>query len=463
MSVVVIGVNNRSMPIDTFEKLTIAEADLGKALHDLHSRPHILEAVLLSTCNRTEVYVYAERFHGAYGDVRDFLADISHLPPEAFSDHLYTHYEPDNLYSFYEADAARHLFEVASGVDSAVLGETEILRQVKQAWEFARTESCTGTALNNLFRQSFEVGKRVRTETGIARHITSISQAAVALAAEELGALDGKRMLIVGAGDMGEGSAVAAAAAGVSDVVIANRTWENAVEVADRIGATALTLDDLGSTMVDVDVVVTGTGATSLLVEQADLETVMVERDGRSLLIIDIAMPRDVDPSAGDIDGLTLLDMDALQAFADTGRRERRGELASVNTIVEAELSKYVGRSTVREVEPLVAALWAQAEDARQGEFDRFARRLERLDADQLDLVEALTKGLLGKLLRTPTIRVKDAAGTAKGDRLADALRELYDLASDQNTATDPNTASDPSTASDAADPGSVRPDSPNA
>lgn len=430
MSVVVIGVNNRNMPLDVFEQLTIAPADLQKALHDLHSRSHILEAVVLSTCNRTEVYVYAERFHGAYGDVRDFLADISHLPPEAFSDHLYTHYEPDNLYSFYEADAARHLFDVASGVDSAVLGETEILRQVKQAWEFARSEGCTGTSLNNLFRQSFEVGKRVRTETGIARHITSISQAAIALAAKELGALDGKRVLIVGAGDMGEGSAVAAAAAGVSDVLIANRTWENAVEVADRIGATALTLDDLGTTMVDVDVVVTGTGATSLLVEQADLETVMAQRDGRPLLIIDIAMPRDVDPSAADIEGLTLLDMDALQEFADIGRRERRGELASVNTIVEAELSRYVGRTTVREVEPLVAALWAQAEDARRGEFDRFANRLERLDDDQVELVEAITKGLMGKLLRAPTIRLKDAAGTAKGDRLADALRELHDLAS---------------------------------
>lgn len=431
MSVVVIGVNHRNMPLDVFEKLTIAPADLQKALHDLHARPHILEAVLLSTCNRTEVYVYAERFHGAYGDVRDFLADISHLPPEAFSDHLYTHYEPDNLYSFYEADAARHLFEVSSGVDSAILGETEILRQVKQAWEFAHAEGCTGTALNGLFQQSFEVGKRVRTETGIARHITSISQAAIALAAQKLGPLDGKRVLIVGAGDMGEGSAVAAAAAGVSDVVIANRTWENAVEVADRIGATALTLDDLAHTMVDVDVVVTGTGATSLLVEQADLETVMVQRNGRPLLIIDIAMPRDVDPSAGDIDGLTLLDMDALQAFADVGRRERRGELVNVNTIVEAELSKYVGRTTVREVEPLVAALWAQAEDARQGEFERFATRLERFDPEQIEIVEAITKGLLGKLLRSPTIRVKDAAGTAKGDRLADALRELHDLQAD--------------------------------
>lgn len=431
MSILVIGVNHRSGPLSVLERVTIAPDEVAKAVDGLASLDNVREVVVLSTCNRTEVYVYAERFHGAYGDVREFLSDISHLPPEAFSDHLYTHYEPDHLYSHFEADAARHLFEVASGVDSAVLGETEILRQVKDAWEFAHAEGCTGTALNGLFQQSFEVGKRVRTDTGISRHITSISQAAIALAAQRLGSLDGKRVLIVGAGDMGEGSAVAAAAAGVSEVLIANRTWDNAVAVADRIGATALGLDALATTMIDVDVVVTGTGATSLLVEHTDLQTAMDARAGRPLLVIDIAMPRDVDPAAADIEGITLLDMDGLQEFADIGRRERRSELANVRTIVDEELEKYVGRTNVREVEPLVAALWAQAEDIRRGEFGRFGSRLERLDDDQLELVEALTKGILGKMLRTPTVRLKDGAGTARGDRLADALRELYDLLPD--------------------------------
>ncbi|MEE9416508.1 MAG: glutamyl-tRNA reductase [Acidimicrobiales bacterium] len=428
MSVVVIGVNNRTLPLDVFEQLTIAAADQPKALHDLMSRQNVLEAVVLSTCNRTEVCVYTERFHGAYGDVRDFLADTSHLPPEAFSDHLYTHYEPDNLYSHYEANAARHLFEVASGVDSAVLGETEILRQIKDAWELAHSEQATGSALNGLFQHAFEVGKRARTDTGISRHITSVAQAAIAMAAERLGSLDGKRVLIVGAGDMGEGSAVAAAAAGVSEVLIANRTWGNATEVAERIGAKPLRLSDLADTLVGVDVMVTGTGATSVIVEHTDLDAAMAARGGRPLLVIDIAMPRDVDPAAAEIDGLTLLDMDDLQEFANVGRRERQNELSSVQGIIDDELQKYVGRTTVREVEPLIAALWSQADKARRGEFDRFRTRLDRLDAEQLELVEAITKGLLGKILRSPTVRLKEAAGTAKGDRLAEALRELHDL-----------------------------------
>ncbi len=422
------GVNNASLSLEVFEKLTIAPADQQKALHDLHSRQHILEAVLLSTCNRTEIYVYAERFHGAYGDVRNFLSDISGLAPESFSDHLYTHYEPDNLYSHFEADAARHLFDVASGIDSAVLGETEILRQVKDAWEFAHNEGTTGAALNGLFQNAFEVGKRVRTDTSISRHIASVSQAAIAMAAERQGSLESSRMLIVGAGDMGEGSAVAAAAAGVSEVMIANRTWANATEVAERVGGIALGLEDLVGALGEADIVVTGTGASELILEQTDLASAMAERAGRPLLIIDIAMPRDVDPAAASIDGVTLLDMNDLRAFAEVGRKERRNELKNVRVIIDEELSKYVGRTNQREVEPLITALWAQAEDARQGEFARFGARLDRLDEEQLELVEALTKGLLGKLLRNPTVRMKDAAGTAKGDRLADALTELYDL-----------------------------------
>ncbi|MDQ3145666.1 MAG: glutamyl-tRNA reductase, partial [Actinomycetota bacterium] len=196
MSVIVLGLHHRSAPLELLEQLTVSSDHLAKSLHDLTSREHVTEAVVLSTCNRVEVYVQAERFHGAVADVRNFLAESAFLPPEAFSDHLYT---------YHDAGAAAHLFTVAAGLDSVILGESEILGQVRTAWERAAAEDATGPVLNALFRHAVEVGKRVRTETRIARSITSVSQAAVRLAGDRLGSLEGRRVLVLGAGDIGTG------------------------------------------------------------------------------------------------------------------------------------------------------------------------------------------------------------------------------------------------------------------
>ena len=246
---------------------------------------------MLSTCNRTEVYAVAERFHGAYQDIRDFLAEVAFLAPEDFSDHLYVHYD---------APAVAHLFAVASGLDSAVLGESEILGQVKIAWERARHEGAAGPALNLLFRHALEAGKRARTDTGIARNITSVSQAAVAHGAERLGGLDGRRVLVLGAGEMGEAMALGLAKAGVADLALANRTWERAVELADRIGGRAVRLLDVPAALADVDVLLVvhrrGRAAARGRRHRA---TSSPHASGRPLLIVDIAVPRDVDPAVG--------------------------------------------------------------------------------------------------------------------------------------------------------------------
>ena len=227
MSVVVIGLNHRTVPLDLLERMTIDDSRLGKALHEVASREHVSEAVVLSTCNRTEIYVVAEKFHGAYADVRDFLSEMAYLAPEEFSDHLYVSYDEE---------AAAHLFAVTSGLDSAVIGEAEILGQVRHAWNRAQEEGTVGTSLNLMFRHALEVGKRARTETGISRHIASVSTAAVAMAAQRLGSLEGRSILVLGAGDMGEGMVRSLVGAGVVDVRIANRTWDRAVELADRPG-----------------------------------------------------------------------------------------------------------------------------------------------------------------------------------------------------------------------------------
>jgi glutamyl-tRNA reductase len=410
--------NHRTVPLDLLERVTVTDARLPKALDDLCSRDHVTEAVVLSTCNRTEVYAVVERFHAAYQDIRNFLSELAFLPPEAFSDHLYAHYD---------GEAAAHLFRVAAGLDSAVLGESEILGQVKVAWERAKDEDAAGSSLNMLFRHALEVGKRARTETGIARKVTSVSQAAVAMATERLGPLVGRRILVLGAGDMGEGMVAALSGSGAgSEVLVANRTWTKAEELADKVGGRAVHLDDLPTALAGVDLLLTSTGATSIMLELGDLAPVMQDRPERPLLIVDIAVPRDVDPAVADVPGVTLLDMDDLRAFAEAGVRERRREVAAVDEIVGEELDRYLTISTAREVAPLVTAVRDRAEDLRLAELERHRRKLADLEPNEQEAVEALTRAIIAKLLHDPTVTLKDAAGTPRGERLADALRELF-------------------------------------
>ena len=419
MSVVVIGLNHRTANLELLERTTVDAARLPKVLHDLCARQHLSEAVVLSTCNRTEVYVIAERFHGGYEDVRDFFSELSFLAPEELGDHLYVHYD----------DAAvRHLFSVAAGLDSAVLGEGEILGQVADAWSMAREEGSAGSSLNLLFRLALEAGKRVRTDTGISRGTTSVAQAAVAMAADRLGSLEGRRVLLLGAGEMGEGMALALAAAGTGEVVVANRTAAHAEALAARVGGRAAPLFDLPAELAGADLLLTSTGATSIMVEHADLETVMASRPERPLLVVDIAVPRDVDPSAAQLDGVTLLDMDDLRGFVEVGLAGRQRAASQARLILDEEIERYRDATSAREVAPLVAAMRDRAEQVRKAELERFAGRLEQLSERERETVEALTKGIVAKLLHEPTIRLKDAAGTAKADRLTDTLRDLFDL-----------------------------------
>lgn len=425
MSVVVVGLNHRTVPLDLLERMTVSDAHLPKALGDLCSRDEIGEAVLLSTCNRTEVYAVVERFHPAYQDIRNFLSEMAYLPPEAFSDHLYTHYDDE---------AVNHLFSVAAGLDSAVLGESEILGQVKSAWELAQSEQAAGPSLNMLFRHALEVGKRARTETAIARHITSVAQAAVAMATDRLGSLAGTRILVLGAGDMARGMVASLATLAEShdadppELLVANRTWAKAEELAASVGGRAVHVDDVPTILADVDLLLTSTGASSIMFEEADLAPAIGGRGERPLLIVDIAVPRDIDPAVGELDGVTLLDMDDLRVFAEAGLRQRRGEVSAVDRIVHDELDRYLSISTAREVAPLVAGMRDRAEDIRLAELERFRGKLDGLGDREREAVEALTKGILAKLLHDPTVRLKDAAGTPRGERLAESLRTLFDL-----------------------------------
>lgn len=417
---IVVGLNHRTVPLEVLERMTVDDSRLPKALHDLRSRDDIVDAVIVSTCNRTEIYVVANRYHAAVGDVRDFLRQLGNTPVEDFADHIY---------ELHDDAAVRHLFRVAAGLDSAIVGEFEVLGQVREAWEKARDEDAAGPVLSALFRHAVEVGRRVRAETGIARGTTSVSQAAVQMATDRLGSLQGRTILVLGAGDMGEGMAVAlAGSAQAGEVLVVNRTWSKAVALANRVGGRAVQLGGLAAALEGADVLLTSTGSPSVLLEAADLEPVMADRPDRPLLIVDVAVPRDVDQAVGDLEGVTLLDMDDLRAFADAGLEGRRQEMAKVEDIVTDEVERHLATVTARRAAPLVVELRERAEAIRQAELERYRARLSHLADADLDAVDALTKGLLAKLLHEPTVRVKEESGSPRGDVLAEALRTLFDL-----------------------------------
>jgi glutamyl-tRNA reductase len=419
MSIVVLGVNHKSAPLDVIERVTISDESLPKSLHGLVSRDHVRETVVLSTCNRTEVYVVAEKFHGAFADVSDFFCEISGLTVEELQPHFYSQHD----------DAAvSHLFEVASGLDSAVLGETEILGQVRDAWEKARSESTSRTSLNLLFRHALEVGKRARTETSISKSTASVSHAAVEMATDILGTISGRKVLVIGAGDMGAGIARALANAGSQSVTVMNRSRERAEQLAQSVGAVVSHIDDLQNAIREADVVLTCTGAGDAIISVEDVRRARGENHNSPLLIVDIAVPRDVEHEVGELPGVTLRDLHDLRDWAQAGIEARQQEAEEVRRIVGEEVERFGQEVKARQAAPLVAELHERAETIRRSEIERYASRLSGLTPEQREAVEALSKAVVAKLLHSPSMQLKHSAGTPQGERIAAALRDLFDI-----------------------------------
>jgi len=419
VSIVVFGVNHRTGPLALLERVTIADDAIAKTVHGLMSRPNLREVVVLSTCNRTEVYAVAEKFHGAYGDLRDFFCDLGGFSADELIPHVYSQHD----------DAAiSHLFEVASGLDSAVLGESEILGQVRIAWERSQREGGALSTLNLLFRHAIETGKRARTETSIGRHTASVSHAAVDMARESLGAIDGMTVLVVGAGDMGEGVTVALADSGVGQVLVTNRTIAKAQALADRVSGSVTEFYRLAESLCEADVVVTRTGAGSTVIDADMVKNAMLQRPDRPLFIVDIAVPRDVDSDVANIDGVTLLDLDNLRDWAARGQAQRATEALAVRDIIVQEIERFNMETTARQAAPLVAQLHERAEAVRAAEIDRQSKKLSLLTPEQQDAVDAVTKGIVAKLLHDMSVRLKDDAGTPRGERNSAAVRDLFDL-----------------------------------
>jgi glutamyl-tRNA reductase len=415
MSIVVVGANHRTAPLAVLERLAIAPDDVAKVVAGLARRDTIREVAVLSTCGRTEIYVVAERFHGAYADITEFLAGLSGMSLAELHPHLL---------ALHDDAAATHLFDVAAGLDSMVLGESEILGQVRTAWHTAAESGGVGTTLDLLFRHALRAGKRARSETAIGRGTTSISHAAVELASERLGSLAGRRVLVVGAGDMGAGVATSLRKRGVADISVANRSPDRGRAVAAKVGGRLVGLDQLGDALSGSDVLITCAAGSEALITE---ELLGGRPDGR-LLIVDIALPRNVDRAVANLSGVCVLDLDDVSAWAQRGREARAAEAARVRDIVADELERFLLDSTARQAAPLVARLHDRAEAIRRREVERFASRLDKLAAEDRETVAALTRAIVAKLLHEPSVRLRHEAGTPRGERNAAAVSDLFDL-----------------------------------
>jgi glutamyl-tRNA reductase len=427
VSVVVVGIEQGKAPLDLLEQVSVTDDALPKALATLRDRSNLSEAVIVSTCLRTEIYAVVERFHDGVAEIQDFLASIGDTTVASLTDHLVIRFDDD---------VADHLFTVAAGLDSAVIGESEVLGQVRRAWEKAQRDRASGPVLGALFRHAVETGKRVRSETAIARGITSLSYGAVALAADRRsGTLSGARVLVVGSGEMGEGVARAIDSHDVASLVVANRSAGRALEVVaglpDELRAHSRTtgLSGLEDEIVAADVVFTTVGAPHPIIEHPMVESAVARRaPAPPLLIIDLGVPRNVEPSVAAVADVTLLDIESLRAAVADALSGRQGEMAQARTIVGDEVERYRAASRARGAAPVISALRSQAEQARLAELERQRSKRSDLTDQQWDQVDAVTRSMVAKLMHRPTVALKDAAGTPRGERLVEALRTLFDL-----------------------------------
>jgi len=423
VSVVVIGLQHKQAPLSLLEAVALGDADLHKVLTDLSHRRNLQEMVVLSTCLRTEVYAVVDRFHDAVAEVYEVLSDQSGVSVEELAAHATVRFDDD---------VTSHLFSVAAGLESTVLGESEVIGQVRRAFEQAKEQGVCGPVLSALFQHALQTGKRVRTETGITRGTTSFAHAAVTVARGEGGdGLRDKRVVVVGAGGMGVGVSRALcdipSGAAPRSIVVVNRSLARAQDLVREAGESAKlragSLEGVHSELAEADVVLTAVAAESHVLTAAHFSGV-----AHPTLVIDLGVPRNVDPIVGTLAPVTLLDMDALSASVSRALGEREEESVAARSIISDEVDRFRTASRQRGAAPVIAALRARLESLREAELERHRAQLADLSEAEWEQVDAATRAVMAKLLHEPTMLLKETAGTPRGERLVEALRILFDL-----------------------------------
>ena len=417
MSVLVVGISHRTAPVALLERVTVGVADTESVLAELRASLPVGEAVMLATCNRVEIYTDSEAFHAGVDAVSDLLARQSGIPLEELSKHLYVHWE---------AQAVLHLFQVASGLDSMVVGESQVLGQLRRAYGEAHDGGAAGRVLHELFQQALKVGKRAHSETGIDAAGQSLVSVGLEQATQVLGPLTGRDVLVVGAGSMGALAGATLRRAGVGHIVVANRTVANAEHLALALEGSGIGLDGLEEALAKADVVVTSTGATGVVMGLDLVSRAVAARGGRPLALLDLALPRDVDPAVRDLPAVTLVDLESLQQVLEGSQASADVEAARL--IVTEEVGRFLAWQLAVKVAPTVTALRSKADEVVQAELTRLTGRVPDLsDRDRAEVEQAVRR-VVKALLHTPTMRVKELAKGPDGLAYADALRELFGL-----------------------------------
>jgi glutamyl-tRNA reductase len=421
MSVLLFGVSHRSAPVSVLEQLSTDESDQAKIVDQVLQSSLVTEAMVLSTCNRVEVYAVVEAFHGGLSVIGQVLSEHSGMSLNDLTKYAYVRY----------AEAAvEHLFAVASGLDSAVIGEQQVLGQVRRAYAAAEANHTVGRTLHELSQRALSVGKRVHAETGIDAAGASVVSVALGMAETKLGGLAGRSAVVVGAGSMGSLSAKHLARAGVERIHVVNRTLPRAKRLAHNIRelgvtADAFPLDHLPPVLTDADVVVCCTGAVRPVVSLADVHHALARRE-HQLVMCDLGMPRDIDPAVAGLPGVFVVDMDRIQR--EPSARAAASDAEAARKIVAAEVANYLAGQRMAEVTPTVTALRQRAADVVEAELLRLDNRLPELDTAHRDEVAKTVRRVVDKLLHAPTVRVKQLASAPGGDSYAEALRELFEL-----------------------------------
>jgi glutamyl-tRNA reductase len=417
MKIAVVGLNHKTADVELREKLAFNGPKLEEGLRKIKEIPSIRETVIISTCNRVEIYLHVQDVEKAYAAIKDFFVEYFEIRRDSLDTALYLHKD---------MAAVKHIFRVASSLDSMVVGEPQILGQLKDAFDFALEKKATGVLLNRLLKKSISVAKRVRTETRIAENAVSISFAAVELAKKIFTDLAGKSFMLLGAGEMAELAARHMMNNGVQDIIVANRTYERGCELSREFNGRAIRFEDFPVELVHTDIVICSTGASTFVLRKEHMQKVMKERKQKPVFIIDISVPRNVDPGINDMDNVYLYDVDDLQGVVDSNISERQKEAAKAEAIVEDEIETFRKWMLTLNSVPTVIALRERAEAIRKDELERFFNRFPSLGEKERKAIEGMAGAIINKLIHAPTVALKNDAEDK--DMLIALIKRLYDL-----------------------------------
>jgi glutamyl-tRNA reductase len=419
MNIIVVGLSHKTAPLEIRETVAFATARIEQPLREVVTLPEIAEAIILSTCNRVEIYAATSDIAGGIARIKRFLADYHQIPFDKLEPHLY---------GYHGETAIRHVFRVAASLDSLVMGEPQILGQVKSAYGYAAEYKTSGIILNRFLHKAFSVAKRVRTETRIASSAVSVAFAAVELAKKIFGELSDKTVMLIGAGEMGELAAKHFITSGIRSIMIANRTFERAEKLAEEFDGRAVNFSDLFDHLHKADIVLSTTGAPQHIIRQKDVTDVIRRRKLKPMFFIDIAVPRDIDPKINDLENIYLYNTDDLQGVVESNLRQRAMEAEKAEAIVNQEIAQFFTWLSSLNVTPTIVALRSRFEEIRRAELARTLSGWKDLPPQDAKRLEALTSAITAKILHTPVTVLKQNQQGNRNDLYMDALRQLFDL-----------------------------------